>query len=142
MSSWLDVWHLVLAIVARAPPFGQIMYATGAVFVVVMALEGLRTSLLAMWRAHKPAPPLTAPPGGTTTLAMPAASPRSKSFSATGPSRFAVAASRRPKALTLSPRQFSSPRPRIRRHAMLEFAVESALHENSANAPMELHDAL
>ena len=102
---------MVLAIVGRQPPFAQIMFATGAVFVAVMALEGLRTSLLAIWRAHRPAPP----------LAMPAAALPAKIYSP----RALHAASRRPKPLTLSPRQFRSPRPTIRRHPMLQFASAS-----------------
>lgn len=141
MGTWLDVWHLVLGIVARQSPFAQIMAATGAVFVLVMAIEGLRTSLLAIWRAHK-ALPLSGPPppADGTTLAMSA--PLSKSFSAGAAVRFAAAASRRPKPLTLSPRQFRSPRPKIRRHGMLEFALAEQRHENPANAPTQLRDAL
>ncbi|HEY4944227.1 MAG TPA: hypothetical protein VII56_22560 [Rhizomicrobium sp.] len=138
MGTWLDVWHLVLGIVARQSPFAQIMVATGAVFVVVMAIEGLRTSLLAIWRAHKAVPGL--PPSAGTTLATSA--PLSKSFSAGAAARFAAVASRRPKPLTLSPRQFRSPRPKIRRHPMLEFALAEPLHENPANAPLQLRDAL
>jgi len=137
MHTWLDVWHMVLAIVARQPPFAQIMLATGAVFVAVMALEGMRTSLLAIWRAHKavPVPPQAELPPESATLAMPAASaPLSKSFSA----RLAAATPRRPKPLTLSPRQFRSPRPVIRRRTMLL----SALSETPAPAPMTLSDAL
>jgi hypothetical protein len=112
MSTWVDVWHMALGIVARQPPFAQIMFATGAVFVAVMALEGLRTSLLTIWRAHRPAPP---PAAGVT----PAMSPLpAKIYSP----RASHAASRRPKPLTLSPRQFRTPRPTIRRHPMLPCA--------------------
>jgi hypothetical protein len=119
MNTWLDVWHMVLGIVARQPPFAQIMFATGAVLVAVMALVGLRTSLLAIWRAHKAAPPPAAAPAADATLAMPAAP--AKIYSP----RASHAASRRPKPLTLSPRQFRTPRPVIRRHPMLPFAAAS-----------------
>jgi hypothetical protein len=118
-AGWLDVWHMVLAIVARQPPFAQIMFATGAVFVAVMALEGLRTSLLAIGHAHRPAPPLVLPPAEGVTLAMPATAPFAKIYAP----RASHAASRRPKPLTLSPRQFRMPRPTIRRHPMLQFAA-------------------
>jgi hypothetical protein len=120
-AGWLDVWHMVLVIVARQPPFAQIMFATGAVFVAVMALEGLRTSLLAIRRAHKPTPPLVLAPAEAVALAMPAVAPFAKIYSP----RASHAASRRPKLLTLSPRQFRSPRPTIRRHPMLQFAAAS-----------------
>lgn len=144
-AGWLDVWHMALAIVARQAPFTQIMFATGAVFVVVMALEGLRTSLLAMWRAHKTAPAAPAPAApqtGAATLAMPVPAPLSKTISLRAPSRLSAAAPRRPKPLTLSPRQFRSPRPTIRRHAMLQFAAANELRESAAHIPMELSDAL
>jgi hypothetical protein len=141
MQDWLDVWHTVLAIVARQPPFAQIMIATGAVFVAVMALEGIRTSLLAIRHAHKtvPAPaPHEALPPEPVTLAMPAAPRAAKAFSARATARPAAAAPRRPKPLTLSPRQFRSPRPTIRRHA----AFLSALSESPAHAALETSNAL
>ena len=141
-AGWLDVWHLVLAIVARQAPFTQIMFATGAVFVVVMALEGLRTSLLAIWHAHKNSHLLAPTPRASTTLAMQAAAPLSKSFSVRAVARFASSPARRPKPLTLSPRNFRSPRPQIRRHPMLDFGVLSELPDNSAIPPMELSDAV
>ncbi len=121
MSTWWDVWHMVLAIVARQSPFAQVMLATGAVLIAVMALEGLRTSLLAIRRGHRSAPPLAAPPADGVTLAMPAPAPPAKIYSP----RALHAAARRPKPLTLSPRQFRSPRPTIRRHPMLHLASAS-----------------
>jgi hypothetical protein len=139
-AGWLDVWHLALAVVARQSPFAQIMFATGAVFVVVMALEGLRTSLLAIWRAHKAAP--AAPQTRATTLAMPADGPLSKGFSARAASPRTASAARRPKPVTLTPRQFRSPRPKIRRHGLLDFAPLSEFPESPAHAPLELPDAL
>ncbi len=140
MSTWLDVWHMVLAIVSRQAPFTQIMVATGAVFVLVMALEGVRGSLLAIWRAHKAAPPLALPQDEPVTLAMPlpATGARGKSFAP----RTAAHAARRPKPSLPSPRQFRSPRPQIRRHSLLDFAPLSDSGESSAYAPLELSDAL
>jgi hypothetical protein len=44
----IDVWKLVVTILARQGPFEQIMIVVGAVLFVVMAIEGLRTSILAM----------------------------------------------------------------------------------------------
>ena len=53
----IDVWNLSGAIVARQTPFAQIMITVGAAFFVVMAIEGIRTSILAM--RNVAAPPVT-----------------------------------------------------------------------------------
>ncbi len=50
-GGWADVWHLVLAIISRQAPFVQVMSWTGAVFFLVMAIEGIRSSILAMTRS-------------------------------------------------------------------------------------------
>lgn len=138
----MDVWHLVGAIVARQPPFLQIMSVTGAAFFVVMALEGVRTSILAMWRAHKPT--LAEPPLQTDPAPM--AHPGSRAFeqnnSAPIAERLASLPMRRPKALTLNPRLFRSPRPKITRHPRLEFAALSMPPEIPAPAHRQLRDAL
>ena len=44
----VDVWHMLQAIMVRQTPFAQIMVAAGTVFFIVMAIEGIRTSILAM----------------------------------------------------------------------------------------------
>ena len=129
-AGWAQVWHLVLAIVARQPPFVEIMIATGAVFVAVMALEGIRSSVAAMWRA---APP---PQISKTSLAMAASPPQSKSFSAGLVSLAAARTAPKRKPLTVSARPFRSLRPTIRRHPMLEFAAAAETPLSSANAPM------
>jgi len=102
-----ELWHIVLAILSRQTPFMQIMLVTLAALFVVMALEGVRSSLRAIWHAHRAtaaAPPLDSP----RTLAAPTAfAPRTSSFAATRASR--------PKVLDQAPRQFRSPRPTIRR---------------------------
>lgn len=51
-----EVWNLLRVIVARQAPFSQIMIAVGAAFFVVMAIEGMRASVLAMKRAATPIP--------------------------------------------------------------------------------------
>jgi hypothetical protein len=141
MSTWLDVWHAVLAVVSRQAPFTQVMVATGAVFVLVMALEGVRSSLLAIWHAHKASPPLAMPREEPLTLALPLpAAQAGKSFSPRP--RTAAHLARRPKPSLPSPRQFRSPRPQIRRHGLLDFAPLSESGENSLHAPLELSDAL
>ncbi len=141
-AGWLDVWHMVAAIVARQPPFWQIMLATGAVFLVVMALEGIRTSLLSIWRAHaRGAAAMPAPPRATAH-AMAGGAPVAKNISAPSQMRFSAISMRRPKTLTLTPRQFRSPRPKIRRHPRLEFESFGDLPENSASAAFEARDAL
>lgn len=144
-AGWLDVWNLVCAIVARQSPFVAIMIATLGVFAVVMALEGVRTSLLAIWRGHKQPPALAPPPrlqDDASSHALVAAPPLHQTNSAGIASRFASLSPRRPKPLTLSPRQFRSPRPKIRRHPRLEFAALSALPENTASAAYDLRDAI
>jgi hypothetical protein len=144
-AGWLDVWHLVIGIVARQEPFVAIMLATLAVFVVVMAIEGVRTSLLSIWRAHRAAPEavtLAPPPEAPIALAAPALEPLAKNNSSTFSARLAAAPARRPKPLTLSPRQFRSPRPKIRRHARLDFSAFTLVPENTAAAPLELRDAI
>ena len=140
-AGWIDVWHLVTAIVARQQPFTQIMMATGAVFFAVMALEGIRTSLVLMWRAHRAvslAPPRNAP----QALAMSGGDLLTKSFSPKLQSRSAAPPRRKRKPLTLSVRQFSSPRPKITRRPKLDLAPLSNLPENSPSAPFMLRDAL
>ncbi|MEI9888695.1 MAG: hypothetical protein WDN08_19785 [Rhizomicrobium sp.] len=141
-AGWLDVWHLAVAIVVRQPPFLQIMYATGAVFLVVMAVEGVRTSLLSIWRAHRQGAIAPPPPPRVTAHAMPGPSPFPKNISALSQTRFNAVPVRRPKALTLSPRQFRSPRPKIQRHPRLDYASFADLPENAALTAFETRDAL
>ena len=140
-AGWDDVWHLVSAIVVRQQPFTQIMMATGAVFFAVMALEGIRTSLASMWRAHRAV--LLAPANKETlALAMAGDGLLTKSFSPKLHARNAGPPRRKRKPLTLSVRQFSSPRPKITRRPKLDLAPLSNLPENSAGAPFMLRDAL
>jgi hypothetical protein len=117
-AGWSEVWHAVLALVAQEPPFVQIAIATSVVFVAVMALEGLRSSVLAMIHAHRVAPPpLEAPkPAEPMELAMPAATP-SRSFSLPREPRTA-----RPKRIESPVRKFRELRPTIRRHSSLQAA--------------------
>lgn len=130
---------MVLAVVSRQAPFMQIAIATGAVFVLVMALEGVRSSLLAIWHAHKAPVSLAMPQQEPVTLALPLPA-AAKSFSPRA--RTTAHAARRPKPVSLSPRQFRSPRPQIRRHGPLDIAPLSESGESSAYAPLELSDAL
>jgi hypothetical protein len=136
-AGWVDVWHLVLAIVARQPPFTQIMIATGAALAVVMAVEGLRTSLLAIWRAHRiPAPPPPAVDRTTAPVKM-ASPPQARGFSA----KSAFAAARRPKPPSSAPRSFRSPRPSIRRYPTQDIAARTETLQVAADAPAELSEA-
>ncbi len=48
-----QVWDLLAAIVARQTPFAQIMITLGTAFFIVMVIEGIRTSILAMRRGHE-----------------------------------------------------------------------------------------
>jgi hypothetical protein len=61
----IDVWHMLRSIVERQSPFAQIMIAVGTAFFIVMAIEGIRTSILAMHRGADagslPLPPETNP---------------------------------------------------------------------------------
>jgi hypothetical protein len=140
-AGWIDVWQLVAAIVVRQQPFTQIMMATGAVFFVVMALEGIRTSLVSMWRAHR-AVSLAPPKNTPQALAMAGDDLPTESFSAKLQARNAGPPRRKRKLLTLSVRQFSSPRPKITRRPRLDSAPLSNLPENSPGAPFMLRDAL
>ncbi len=79
-AGWTDVWHMIVAIVARQPPFLAILMVLGAVFVAVMALEGLRTSLLAIRRAHRGAPSAMAEKPVALAAPAPAVNRRSPDF--------------------------------------------------------------
>jgi hypothetical protein len=137
-AGWLELWHVALRIVQRQPPFAAIMIVTLAAFVVVMALEGVRASLKAIWRGHRAAP--AAPSSEPVEHAMAAAF--GENISSSFAPRAAAAPPRRRKALTLSPRRFRSPRPTIRRHPRLEFAPLSALPEDAADAALEFPGAV
>ena len=140
-AGWIDVWHLVTAIVVRQQPFTQIMIVTGTVFFAVMALEGIRTSLVSIWRAHR-AVSLAPPRNASEALATAGDGLLTKSFSPKLQTRNAAPPRRKRKPLTLSVRQFSSPRPKITCRPKLELAPLSNLPENSAGAPFMLRDAL
>jgi hypothetical protein len=112
-TEWAQLWHIVTAMLARQTPFVQILAVTLAALFVVMALEGFRSSLLAIWRGHKtPAPPPHASTSSDTAPVAHAAGPTaSRSFTA-APRKPRTP---RPKPLAQPPRQFRSPRPVIRR---------------------------
>ncbi|MEI9995367.1 MAG: hypothetical protein WDM91_12285 [Rhizomicrobium sp.] len=120
-AGWVDVWHLALGVVGRQSPFVAIMIAAGAVFFLVMAVEGVRTSLLAIWHDHRAAPAHAPPKEAPVALAAPAPVMPSRNFSAPRVPRAAVLPARKRKPLTVSARQFRSPRPKIRRYPALEF---------------------
>ncbi|MBV9419620.1 MAG: hypothetical protein JO348_07595, partial [Alphaproteobacteria bacterium] len=52
------IWSIALAALMRQPPFIQILMVAVAALLVVMTIEGFRTSLIAIWRGHRPAPSL------------------------------------------------------------------------------------
>ena len=142
-AGWLDVWHLVAAIVSRQPPFTAIMCVIGAAFSVVMALEGVRTSLLAIWHAHRradtPARVVQKPAIVTAPAPLavaPADVPVSRSFSPRRVSHAAPAIARKRKALTVVARNFRSPRPKIRRHPMSAVPGEAELSLYPADVPV------
>lgn len=120
-TSLPELWHIVLAILSRQAPFVQIMLVTLTALFVVMALEGFRSSLRAIWHAHRTAP---TPPQSLDTpisLAAPAAfAPRTRSFAAKPPRQPRAP---RPKVLEQPPRQYRSPRPKIRREPVAFVAV-------------------
>jgi hypothetical protein len=110
-AGWSAVWHTVLALIAQEPPFAQIAIVTGAAFVIVMALEGMRASVSAMIHAHRAVPvpvPLEAPKPEPVELA---AAP-SRSFNI--PRAMPIA---RPKRSAAPLRKFRELRPIIRRNA-------------------------
>jgi hypothetical protein len=126
-AGWSDVWHMTLGIVGRQPPFLQIAIVTGVAFVLVMVLEGVRSSLVAIRAAHRAAPPLAPPPAEVVERAAPSLAPSSsRSFSAPR----VIQAARRPKPLTVRARKFRDTRPTIRRHPVLDLplASETALY--------------
>ena len=112
---------MTLAILSRQTPFMQVMLVTLAALFVVMALEGLRSSLSAIWRAHRTPKPAAAPVlEPPVKLAAPApAAPRSHSFDL-------KPRAARPKALDRAPRRFHSPRPTIRRQEAFAAATTPA----------------
>ncbi|HEY0104455.1 MAG TPA: hypothetical protein VGB91_00110 [Rhizomicrobium sp.] len=148
-AGWLDVWHLVVAVISRQPPFLAIVIVTGAVFFAVMALEGCRTSLLSIWRGHRRTEGL-APPAETPVAlaapaplaARPAALPVSRSFSPHSVPRAAATTARKRKPLTVGIRNFRSPRPKIRRHPMLPMQIEAELPHYSADIPVLQHEGI
>ncbi|MBL6853542.1 MAG: hypothetical protein ISS15_01305 [Alphaproteobacteria bacterium] len=105
-----ELWHSALAFLSHQPPFGQIMLVTLAALFVVMALEGLRSSISAIWRAHRTSAPQQHDDAPVRLAAPSAAGPRSRSFTAKP-----RAPSSRPKAADHTPRQFRAARPTIRR---------------------------
>jgi hypothetical protein len=143
-AGWLDLWHLALTTVASQPPFMQIAIVTGLAYVLVMALEGTRTSIFAIWRGHRTPPPAlpvrpvaqAAP--ASVAAPSPAAAPPSRSFAAKSSPRTAPA--RRPKAAALAPRQFRAPRPKIRRQTLAD--AVSAVEMPDLVASAELTEAV
>jgi hypothetical protein len=109
-AGWMDAWQIAGALLVRQPPFVQILVVTLATLFVVMAIEGFRTSMLAIWRGHQ-GPAIATPPalGGS---AAPSVTTIAKTF-LFKPASLPVA---RRKVLTENPRQFRSPRPTIRRN--------------------------
>ncbi len=139
-AGWMDVWHLALAVAMRQPPFVLIMYATGAVFIAVMAVEGVRTSLAAIWRAHKSGAPDAPAEPKPVALAAPAsdpAAPATRSFSAWSVPHAAATSARKRKPLTMTARRFRSPRPTIRRHPMPEAAAHDEMPNFSADTVLQ-----
>jgi hypothetical protein len=137
-AGWVDLWHMIVAILARQSPFVAVLMATGAVFVLVMAVEGVRTSLLSIWRGHRAVPISLEPPESEPLLLAtpaPPLNPPARSFSVRSVPRAAATAARKRKPLTVATRSFRSPRPTIRRHPMLEFAVAEPMPEFSADTP-------
>lgn len=104
-----ELWHSALAILSRQTPFMQIMMVTLAALFVVMALEGFRSSLRAIWHAHR-TPQQMQTPGLDAPIRL--ASPAAPARRLTAKAR---ALSPRPKMLEEAPRLFRSPRPTIRR---------------------------
>lgn len=119
MAGWNEVWHLLIAIVARQSPFVAIMLVTLAVFFVVMAAEGVRASLAAIRYGHRTAPTAPPVPEESPAPAERHAAPR------------LAAAPRRPKPLTLPPRRWAGSRPTIRRAPLI------LLPESPAKPPLE-----
>lgn len=144
-AGWLDVWNLAMSIVGRQEPFVAIMLVTFGVFVVVMAIEGVRTSLLSIWhnlRSAPEAPALAPPPAAPQEMASLAPAQQTRNFSSGFAARVAATPPRRPKPLTMGPRQFRTPRPTIRRHPQLDFGMFAALPENTAMTALELREAV
>lgn len=106
-----ELWHSALAFLSHQPPFGQIMLVTLAALFVVMALEGLRSSLSAIWRAHRTSVAQHHDDAPVRLAAPSVAAPRSRSFIAKPRTP-----SSRPKAADHAPRQFRAARPTIRRN--------------------------
>ncbi len=127
-AGWAELWHMALALLARQVPFVQILVVTLLVLCALMTVEGFRASFFSRRSRVSPAAaPARQMPEETTVIAAPpplppsiaepavteAPAPAAKTCS---PSRRAVPPSRRPKPSASNPRQFSSPRPTIRRH--------------------------
>lgn len=132
-AGWAEIWRIATAMLTSQPPFIQILAVTLAALVVVMTLEGFRTSLLAIWRGHRKP---TSLPAVTQSLAAPAmnvpfAPPPMRSFAVIKP---AARAPKR-KALTPNRKAFRTPRPVIRRHPPLSTSAFTELPHYLRSAP-------
>jgi hypothetical protein len=128
-AGWIDIWHVAGAMLARQSPFVQILAVTLATLFLVMAIEGFRTSMIAIWRGHRD--PTTPVRSGSATAV-------SKSF-LFKPAAIPVV---RRKVLTENPRQFRSPRPMIRRHAAPESVIPAARPQHPADISEDVSAAV
>jgi len=131
-AGWIDIWHIAGAMLARQTPFVQIFAVTLAALFVVMAIEGFRTSIVAIRRGNRAV--ATVAPPSVTGAAEALAPPAAKSFSL----RPVVRASAKRKALTAIPRQFRSPRPTIRRHPAPAPDILAAPPQYASDTPGEI----
>ena len=109
------MWHIALALLARQTPFVQMLLVVTAALLAVMTIEGFRTSLIGIWRGHRPTPSLV-----LTSRPQAASASLNAAFEPTPPSKIVVPKSaalmRKRKPLTANRKAFRSQRPTIRRH--------------------------
>jgi hypothetical protein len=118
----MNVWDSALAALAAEPIWLQVAVAVGAVFVIVMCLEGIRASFLPRRYAQmltRKFPSETAPPRRAESSVDGFVQPDRAKYGAL-PRR--VVKIRKREALSINPH--APPRPRIQRIAMVKGPVE------------------
>jgi len=121
----MDVWNILRAIVARQMPFAQIMIAAGAVFFIVMAIEGVRTSIVAI--RTSPAEPKAQTKTYTSAVAEPAEDgPVTRLYAGISSTRQAARPVRNFRRIALPVVTAKRLTPAIRRHPKLDLAEYSA----------------
>jgi hypothetical protein len=121
-AGWIDVWNLALKVTANEPTPLTILIGLGAVFVVVMFLEGLRASFLpvryASLIARKYPNTLAQPPSLQARASSPSQVYETRPFRASQPKRVAPGGQNQKRSIA-QVRPTRPTKPQIRRMPMV-----------------------